>query len=80
MYTKENNKIYIKSYKLKVMNLIVLTPFQKDVHFRFFTFIKKKYQILVTNTLFSVIKYSPKNLTNKILINTIIFFKFKIYN
>ena len=55
------------------------TPFfQKNKCFRFLTFIKKTYQILVTNTLFSVINYSPQLLINKIFINTIIFFE--LYN
>ena len=42
------------------------------------TLIKKVYQILVINTLFSIINYFPQVFTNKILINTIMFFE--VYN
>ena len=39
---------------------------------------EKTYKILVTNALFSVINYFLQLLTNKIFINTIMFFK--LYN
>ena len=55
--------------------LIILFPFQKDVCFRFLTFIKKTYQILDTNPLFYFINYFPQFLTNNFFINTIMFFE-----
>ena len=54
---------------------LILPLFQKKICFRIFTFIKKIYEILVINTLFSVVSYFLQFLTNKILTNTIIFFE-----
>ena len=59
--------IFLSSY-------FILLPFLKDSCFSIFTLIKKIYQMLATNTLFSVINYFPQVFTNRILINIIMFF------